>query len=308
MRRAIVGLMIGLLLFTLLPVGLAASGNSSGMVGGTGGGMIGNDKQLPPPNQVSETKPPAEEAPPVIEKGPNAVINWTKDYIEATGSAVPPSNVKNKAQGVLLAKRGAILDLQRNLLEAIKGVRIDSKTVMNNFMAQDWVKSEVHGWIKGVRIIKSEWDPNEGIYTVTGRIYLKGVRDVVAKIKKIPSRPPREIPKAKYNYSGLVLDARNVPLIPATLCKILDPKGKEVYSINFVDRERFMASGLVAYQTNINYAKGDPRVATRPLVVKVVKTVSPNNVDMVIPMRYAQIIRHNKFDFRSRCRVIVVKR
>ena len=280
MRRAIVGLMIGLLLFTLLPVGLAASGNSSGMVGGTGGGMIGNDKQLPPPNQVSETKPPAEEAPPVIEKGPNAVINWTKDYIEATGSAVPPSNVKNKAQGVLLAKRGAILDLQRNLLEAIKGVRI----------------------------VKSEWDPNEGIYTVTGRIYLKGVRDVVAKIKKIPSRPPREIPKAKYNYSGLVLDARNVPLIPATLCKILDPKGKEVYSINFVDRERFMASGLVAYQTNINYAKGDPRVATRPLVVKVVKTVSPNNVDMVIPMRYAQIIRHNKFDFRSRCRVIVVKR
>lgn len=242
----------------------------------------------------------------VVEETAHGTINWTEDYVEASGSAVPPTTAVNKAQGKLLARRGAILDLQRNLLETIKGVRIDSQTLMENFMVQsDVVRSEVEGWIKGVEIVREKWDGE--IYTVWGRIYLKKVRKLVAdtmgiKPKKVSPPPP------KANYTGLILDARNVPLIPATTFRILDPNGREVYSIKHVDRERFMSSGMAAYQTNIEWAKGDPRVGPKPLVAKAVKTVSPNNVDVVISKRDADAIRNNNYDFRSACRVIVVKR
>jgi len=251
------------------------------------------------PSQVGEVAK-------VVEETAHGSINWTEDYVEASGSAVPPTTAVNPAQGKLLAKRGAILDLQRNLLETIKGVRIDSQTLMENFMVKsDIVRSEVEGWVKGVEVVREKWDGE--IYTVWGRIYLKKVRKVVADTLGIQ---PKEVtpPPPKANYTGLVLDARDVPLIPATTFRILDPNGKEVYSINHVDRERFMASGMAAYQTNINWATGDPRVGTRPLVAKAIKTVSPNNVDVVISQKEADAIRNNNYDFRPACRVIVVKR
>lgn len=257
--------------------------------------------------QSSETQAqPGAVAESVIEETAHGSINWTEDYVEASGSAVPPTTAVNKAQGKLLAKRGAILDLQRNLLETIKGVRIDSQTLMENFMVKsDIVRSEVEGWVKGVEIVREKWDGE--IYTVWGRIYLKKVRKVVADTMGIQSRPVTP-PPPKANYTGLVLDAREVPLIPATTFRILDPNGKEVYSLQHVDRERFMASGMAAYQTNINWATGDPRVGTKPLVAKAVQTVSPNNVDVVISQRDADAIRNNNYDFRAACRVIVVKR
>ena len=51
----------------------------------------------------------------LVEEGKNARINWTSDYIEATGQAVPPTGKQGTGQGQLLARRGATLDLQRNL-------------------------------------------------------------------------------------------------------------------------------------------------------------------------------------------------
>lgn len=242
----------------------------------------------------------------VVEESAHWTINWTEDYIEASGSAVPPTTAVSPAQGKLLARRGAVLDLQRNLLEAIKGVRIDSRTLMENFMVQsDIVRSEVEGWIKGVEIIREKWDGE--IYTVWGRIELKRIRKVVADTLGIK---PKEVapPPPKANYTGLVIDARDVPLIPATTFRVLDPNGREVYSIQHVDRERFMASGMAAYQTNINWATGDPRVGPKPLVAKAVKTVSPSNVDVVISQKDADAILNNNYDFRAACRVIVVKR
>jgi len=96
-----------------------------------------------------------------------ALVDWGQTYVEATGMAVAPNNTKG-AQARALARRGAIVDLQRNLLESIGGVHIDSRTTMNDFMAEDRVRSEVHGLIQGVQLLDGKWDGEA--YTVTGRI------------------------------------------------------------------------------------------------------------------------------------------
>ena len=104
------------------------------------------------------------------------LVDWGQTYVEATGVAVAPNNVKG-AQGRALARRGAIVDLQRNLLESIGGVQIDSRTTVNDFMAEDRVRSEVHGLIRGVELLDGKWDGES--YTVTGRIRTEGLRVIV---------------------------------------------------------------------------------------------------------------------------------
>lgn len=243
----------------------------------------------------------------VVEASEGAQLNWTSGYVEATGQAVPPTDKANTAQGKLLARRGAIVDLQRNLLEFVQGVRVDAETVMKDFMANDFVKTEVHGSIKRVEITASNWDGE--IYTVTGRIKLEDLRRAVTPA--LPTKPrDLQVPPTpkKGNVTGLVLDVRHLPLIPAMTFRVLDESGKEIYGLNTVDRERFLSSGLCDYQTNINYAQGAPRVADKPLTVKAVKVVAPQNVDIVIPNGAAGQIRGSAYDFRVPCRVTVVKR
>ncbi len=80
-------------------------------------------------------------------------INWTTAQVSAEGYGLPPGNVGGKA-GPLLACRAAVVDAQRNLLEATQGVRVTATTVIDNYMlSNDEVKSEVEGIIRNARII-----------------------------------------------------------------------------------------------------------------------------------------------------------
>ena len=100
-------------------------------------------------------------------------VYWGQTYIEGTGMAVAPNNAKG-SQSMALARRGAIVDLQRNLLESIGGVQVDARTTMNDFMAEDRVRTEVNGLIQGIQLLDGKWDGES--YTVTGRIRTEGLR------------------------------------------------------------------------------------------------------------------------------------
>ena len=241
----------------------------------------------------------------VVVKRENGLMNWTENYIEAIGTAVAPTGTKG-GQAKALARRGATLDLQRNLLEFLKGVQIDSSTTMNDFMAEDRVRSEISGVVKNVEVMSGEWDGET--YTVTGRIKLPPVRAVVAP--RIPVDREYREPKPKKSsgrYTGLILDVRHLPLVPSMSFRVLDEKGKPVYGMEFVDQDRYLQSGLCAYYNNINYAKGEIHVAGNPIVAKALK-LRNGNVDIVVSNAVAAKIRGSSYDFRKDCKVIVVSK
>lgn len=239
----------------------------------------------------------------VITQTENGLMNWTEEYIQATGMAVAPPKAKG-AQGKALARRGATLDLQRNLLEFLKGVQIDAETRMEDFIAEDTVRSALSGVIKGVEIISGEWDGEA--YTITGRIKLPPIRACI--VEKIPAKAPKEKkpPKTAGRFTGLIIDARHLPLTPSMSFRVLDESGREVYGMGFVDHDRYLQSGLCAYYNNINYAKGEIHVAGNPIVTKAVRLAN-GNVDIVIPNSQAAKVRGSSYDFRRDCKVIVVK-
>lgn len=90
------------------------------------------------------------------ERGP---ANRGQIYIEAEGTAIAPTNAEGP-QRKALARRGAVVDLHRNLLKAV--------FPGNDSMINDRASRETHGFIWGVELLDGRWDGK--IYTVTGRV------------------------------------------------------------------------------------------------------------------------------------------
>jgi len=83
-------------------------------------------------------------------------VNWSKAVITAEGWGIPPERYRNNpARATLMACRAAVVDVQRNLLERTKGVRVDSTTLVKDAMVEsDLVRTAVSGLIRGVHPTK----------------------------------------------------------------------------------------------------------------------------------------------------------
>jgi len=92
---------------------------------------------------------------PVISEKPNGTLNWTEQFIEATGSSViNTERFSNPAQAKAMATRGAVVVAQRNLLEIINGVQVTSETTVKDMMAMgDFIYTRVDGIIKGAEMV-----------------------------------------------------------------------------------------------------------------------------------------------------------
>jgi len=92
----------------------------------------------------------------VIESVRNGEINWTKGTILAKGTGAPPKEARNIAQARLMTERAALADARRNLLEVLKGVRVDSSTLVENFMVKnDQIRLQSEGFIQGSVEVRS---------------------------------------------------------------------------------------------------------------------------------------------------------
>ena len=236
------------------------------------------------------------------------VINWSDGSIRATGHGVPTKDA-TRSQGKLLARRAAILDLQRNMLETIQGVQIDAKTTMNKFMVEsDTVSSAVNGTISGVEIIEEKWDDKEGIYTVTGQLRQDKLARAMMEVgKRIPSvKTPNEGKKNGARYTGLILDVKHLVVSQQKFFRIVDEKGVIVYGTEYADKNVQSRIGLCAYyEERVFTADEKIRVGDNPLFIKA-QRVSSNGENIVITMSDAEAIRHNRIDFRKECKVIIV--
>ena len=109
-----------------------------------------------------------------VETVGQGMINWTSGEVYATGIGAPPPNAVNPAQARAMAERAAQVIAYRNLLEIVKGVRVDSETVVENFMTKsDIIRTKVDGVIKGAMPIKKQY-LSDGSVEVTVVMRMKG--------------------------------------------------------------------------------------------------------------------------------------
>lgn len=249
--------------------------------------------------------------------GDNAIINYEDGYIEALGiGAVDTARIKGtNARPMCL--RAAKVDGYRNLLEATKGVQVDSQTTVREFVTEsDVINTAVSGFVRGAQIVNTDY-LSDGTCEVTLRMSLRGElmgvfmpKAVVEPQKQPPPAPAQAAPAPAPGpvFTGLVVDARGLKARPAMSPKIVDETGAEVYGSMIVEKEYAVSQGISGYARDLTAAQGNQRVTNNPLTVKGVSAEGAGKADIKIGNDDARRIRSaaENLSFMKQCRVMIV--
>ncbi len=242
--------------------------------------------------------------------GSTGKVDWTTGVITAVGIGAPPAQPANAAQARAMAERAAQVVALRNLLEAIKGVRVDSTTLVENFMVtSDVIRTEVSGFVQGATVMDKKYMSDGSVEVTVGMKLTGALAD--ALLPKGPLTQPTGIAGTAtpgQAYTGLIVDARGLGVRPAMVPKILNEDGKEVYGSAWVNRDYAVREGMVGYLKDPVAAQSNPRVTDKPLMVKALKVSGDARVDLVVTNADAAMLHGaaQNLSFLEKCRVIVL--
>lgn len=252
------------------------------------------DVIIPPPAVAHPAQPGL-----ITEPVPGGVIDWSGRTVRATGSGVADPGITNPAQARLMAERAAVVNAQRNLLEIVKGVRINSETRVENYMTKyDVVNSSVKGIVVGARQIgPAQWDSTRGIAQVELELALVGPQSLAeaiepalaaARSERIPEMTPA-VEEFFRQYSALVIEARDTTLKPALFPRIYDEDGNLL-----LDTEQALGhTGRTAvhYIRQLDELLNRPEFSRQPLVVKLRQIRGRLGADIVLSRQDADRLR-----------------
>jgi len=133
-------------------------------------------------------------APGVEHFGPYAWTNWDAGVIKAQGFGVAPVDAQSAAQAILMARRAAIVEGYRNLLEASIDVAVRSRTaVEQGGVKWDTIETQIAGVVRGAAILDEQQYP-DGRYAVVLEMPLYGPSGLGQTV--IPHMIPPQLPEA----------------------------------------------------------------------------------------------------------------
>jgi hypothetical protein len=111
--------------------------------------------------------------------------------VRAIGQGAVPPNLVGQPNARPMARRGALLDAERNLLEQVKGVQLSSSTSVRDFITQyDEINSSVQGMIKGARVV-NEGFLEPGLYQVEVEVNLADISPLFERYAQRSQPPPQ---------------------------------------------------------------------------------------------------------------------
>lgn len=245
-----------------------------------------------------------------LETTSTGCIDWNKGYAIGVGFGKGPNR--------MMAERIAQLIAQRNLLEIIKGVNLNSSTtVKNSALESDIIRTQISGRLQGLVPVDKTRFYSDGSIGVKYKASLFAI--VPEKAYRARSGPPKELeaprePAAGSSlnsnaaYTGLIIDARGTGVRPAMSPKVFDPRGREVYGSAYVSREFATSQGMMGYVKSLDAARETDRVKGNPAVIKALAAKGANKADLVISQADADALRvmSRQQTFLKESRVMVV--
>ncbi len=248
--------------------------------------------------------------------GSTGKVDWSTGVITAVGIGAPPASAANAAQARAMAERAAQVVAYRNLLEAVKGVQVDSSTNVENFIVtSDTIKAQVSGFVQGATIMDKKY-MSDGSVEVTVGMKLSGALADALLPKGSAATPPMPTTPTTGGtgvvpgqlYTGLIVDARGLGVRPAMAPKIVNEDGREVYGSAWINRDFAVREGMVGYLKDPAQAQANPRVTDKPLTVKAVRVSGDARVDLVIANADAAALQSasQNLSMLQKCRVIIL--
>ncbi len=225
-----------------------------------------------------------------------AATNWNTQTIQAVGMGVPPRNAVG-AQARILARRAAIADAQRNLLEAVKEVQVDAETTVENVMVtSDIIRTRVSGSLQGARIVSTNYT-SDGACEVTMEVGMFGVgglaeavipqpQEIIPFPTPAPVEPNVTITIGTSGYTGVIIDCRGLGLNPVMSPVIKDAAGVKLYGHQNLDYDLVIRDGMADYANSNAQAT---RAGNNPLIIRA-ERLADHNANPVISVSDGNIL------------------
>ncbi len=237
--------------------------------------------------------------------GGHGSIDWTTGMIKVTGSGAPPSQ-GSVASKRLMAMRAARVDALRQLGEIVNGVKVDSETVVKDFVTEsDTIKTQMSALVKGAQQVGEARYLSDGAVEIDLVLPMYGqgnMADIIQpqkpKVQPKAYKPPVESklePEAETSsetYTGVIVDCQGLGGQPAMSPAIMDSSGGEIYlgkkelSDSFCDF--VIEHGIVVYANSKGDANKLERIGNHPLIVRATKISGRFKADAVLDNRSAQ--------------------
>ncbi|MGV8057669.1 MAG: LPP20 family lipoprotein [Smithellaceae bacterium] len=275
---------------------------------------------------------------PLAYSAPEGEINWVGGYVSAVGYGAAAKG--NMAQSKPMARRAAISDAYRNLLEIIKGVKVDSTTTVENFMVnQDLIKTQIDGVVKGAKITKESYEAQQDgslMANVEMRVCISGCPGTMSIIQALniepvnnaPSIPQKGLPEVAlanappppkeykivydttrpvtgivFNLEGRVFQR---VLLPVVVAEELGDSLVTVYSAKSVNPAVIRTYGTVRYADSLDQARNNPHLGNNVMIIPASGITKENMI--IIKGEAARLIKETMAhgnDYLSEAKVIV---
>ena len=273
-----------------------------------------------PIKAVPAAAPPAAETPfeppsplgPVFAPGqvrelvPGGAIDWSGKTVWARGAGVLDPGNPNRDLAWQMAQRAATVVAQRNLLEIVKGIRVDSDTRVQDLMAEnDSVYQRIEAVVKGAQQRSpARYDSLGGTVEIELQCDLCGEGGVESALAPPPvAGPPsgdlaagglsaaaREFLR---QYSVLVLDGGNTGLKPALFPKLYDDSGTLLLDPRELASAGATVAGAVQYVGALGQLLARPDFG-QPIVLRVRDVRGKLGTDIVLARGDAGMLREMK--------------
>jgi hypothetical protein len=230
----------------------------------------------------------------VRELVPGGAIDWSGKTVWSRGAGVLDPGNSNRDLAWQMAQRAATVVAQRNLLEIVKGIRVDSDTRVQELMAErDSVYQRIEAVVKGARQCgPTRLDSLGSTVEVELECDLYGEAGVEGAILPPPvagppsgdvgntslSDPAREFLR---QYSAVVLDAGSTGLKPSLFPKLYDDRGVLLLDHRELANADATRACAVQYVRTLDQVQARPDFG-QPLVLKVREMRGKLGTDMVL--------------------------
>ena len=247
-------------------------------------------------------------------------IDYANRIIVSRGTAdIIPKNTSTSALQVIeknlkLSKGEARARARENLLDLIKIVHFDSRTVGELMLSDYLIKSRVES------LVSSAYQRGEVEYlklnevAIALAIKMSGLAEILVDANGYMNEGLAQssylmtvaaTPKSE-RTSGVVIDARNIYHIPAMVPKVYNEEDKLVYGPRHYTRSRSVNRGPIGYAHSMDDGNVRRRVGNNPLLVEAVS--SNDDVNLTVSNLDADRIRslEKKFGLLTNCKVLVL--
>lgn len=251
-------------------------------------------------------------------------VNWVDGYVTAVGEGTAtPSG--NKIKDQLRAVRAATILAQRALLEAIKELKVDSQTKVQNKMAQeDVINTRIEGTIQGAEITRQNvrWEGETPIATVEMRICLGGIgackseKSIINTLALDQKNEPPDVPQQRLDeivskqeavlpktqdilyetgkpVTGIIFNLQGLfferVILPVVITIGDGNKPYTVYSVKSVEPQVIRTYGVVRYADSVDQARQNSHLGDNTMIVPVTGVTKENLI--IIGIDAARLIR-----------------